>query len=173
MLATSAGIKDAATTVTTKPMLLLPKHLRFSFLTWLLYIRVWVLCLPLCICVKPSSLSQRLWLMSFTVFCAQDLFPDLILWKGQPEILKKWWTFVDYTMSDFFFPEEALPIKSRSQNWVLSNCQHPCSKTAAVGHCCRTQLAAKTVLIIQSWCFCGASCIFETSGRIRKQWIQM
>lgn len=53
------------------------------------------LCLPLYICVMPNSFSQRLWLMSLMTFCGVDLFPDLILWKGQPEILKKLWDLVD------------------------------------------------------------------------------
>lgn len=51
----------------------------------------WVLYLRLYICAMPSSFSQRLWLVSFMIFWGEDLFPDLILWKGQPEIPKKLW----------------------------------------------------------------------------------
>lgn len=56
--------------------------------------------------------------MSLMTFCGEDLFPDLILWKGQPEMLKKLWALVDYTMSYFSFPEEVLPTESRGQNRV-------------------------------------------------------
>lgn len=68
---------------------------------------------------NASSFSQRLWLMSFMTFCGGDLFPDLILWKGQPEILKKLWALVDYTMSYFSSPEKVLPSKAEAKRGTL------------------------------------------------------
>ena len=66
--------------------------------------------------------------MSLMTFCGGDLFPDLILWKGQPEMLKKLWALVDYTMSYFSFPEEVLPTESRGENRVRPDCQYPCRR---------------------------------------------
>lgn len=51
--------------------------------------------------------------------CGGDLFPDLILWKGQPEILKKLWALVDYTMSYFSSPEKVLPTKAEAKRGTL------------------------------------------------------
>ena len=66
--------------------------------------------------------------MSLMTFCGGDLFPDLMLWKGQPEMLKKLWALVDYIMSYFSSPEEVLPTESRGQKRVPSECQYPCRR---------------------------------------------
>ena len=63
--------------------------------------------------------------MSLMTFCGGDLFPDLILWKGQPEILKKLWGLVDYTMSNSSLSEEVLPTKSGGPKGVPPDCQYP------------------------------------------------
>lgn len=70
-----------------------------------------ILCFPLYICATPSSFSQRLWLMSFMTFCGEDLFLDLILWKGQPEILKKLWPWqiilwvISFSQRKYYHPK--------------------------------------------------------------------
>lgn len=96
--------------------------------------------------------SQRRWLMLLITFCGGDLFSDLILWKGQLEILKKLWDLVDYTMSYFSFPEEVLPTKSRGQKRIPPNCQYPCRKAIWAGYWFRIQFEAKMVVMIQRWC---------------------
>jgi hypothetical protein len=111
-----------------------------------IYVCVWVLCLPLYICLIPSSFSQRLWLMSFMTFCGGDLFSDLILWKGQPEILKKLWVLVDYTMSYFSFPEEVLATRSRGQKGVSPDCQYLCRRAIWTGYGFRIQFEAKMLV---------------------------
>lgn len=52
----------------------------------------------------------------------------LYFWKGQPEILKKLWAFVDYPMSYFSFPAEVLPTESRGQKGPPPDCQYPCRR---------------------------------------------